>query len=79
VVETIAVTAANVTVSGSQLTINPAANLGQALIITWKLPTVRLQISLATIMLVLPEIALGISKLWHPRYNPTHSQQFQPR
>jgi hypothetical protein len=53
VVETIAVTAANVTVSGSQVTINPTADLEQALIITWKLPTVRLQISLATIMLVL--------------------------
>jgi serralysin len=73
VVETIAVTAANVTVSGSQLTINPAADLGQALIITWKLPTVRLKILLATIMLVLPEIALGISKLLHPPI-PPHPQ-----
>jgi methionine-rich copper-binding protein CopC len=70
VVETIAVTAANVTVSGSQVTINPAADLGQALIITWKLPTVRLKILLATIMLVLPEIALGISQLLHPPIQP---------
>jgi hypothetical protein len=64
---------------GSQLTINPTADLGQALIITWKFPTVRLKILLATIMLVLPEIALGISKLLHPPIPPHHSQQFQPR
>jgi hypothetical protein len=66
VVETIAVTAANVTVSGSQLTINPTADLGSGTDYYVEIANGAIKDMLATIMLALPEIALGISQLLHP-------------
>jgi len=54
VVETIPVTGSNVTVSGSQLTINPAADLAQG---------TDYYVEIANGAIILPEIAPGISKL----------------
>jgi hypothetical protein len=82
VVETIAVTAANVTVSGSQLTINPTADLGEG-------TDYYVEIANGAIKDIAGNNYAGITgdSTWNftttgvslRRYNPTHSQQFQPR
>jgi methionine-rich copper-binding protein CopC len=78
VVETIAVTAANVTVSGSQVTINPTADLAPGTDYYVEIANGAITDIAGNNYAGITEIALGISQLWHPPIQPTHSQQFQP-